>query len=183
MKKLLIFLFTMLLFITGCSCSIVSSNTPKGEVQKLFSDYNSLSSDVLVQLDSVMASENLTTSQKSKYKDVLKKQYEDLKYKIKDEVVADNTATVTVEIEVYDLRSTIDDADAYLEAHKEDFYTSGTQTVDTSKFWDYKLNKMDSTSDRVKYTIDFTLTKVEGEWQLNDLLESDRQKIHGLYEA
>lgn len=180
MKKILIFLFALLL-VTGCGCNKEASNTPKGEIQKLFSDYTSLSSDVLIQLDSVMASENLTDTQKSKYKDVLKRQYEDLKYKIKDEVVTDDKAVVTVEVEVYDLRKVINESDTYLENNKKDFYAEGTETIDTSKFWDYKLDKMYKATDRVSYTIDFSLTKIDNEWQLDDLLETDRQKIHGLY--
>ena len=180
MKKLLIFLIAIL-FVTGCGCTKTTSNTPTEEVKKLFSDYNSLNSGVLIQLDSVMSSENLTDSQKSKYKDILKKQYEDLKYQIIDEVITDNKATVTTEIAVYDLRSVITKSDEYLEEHKEDFYETDTNTVDTSKYWDYKLEQMGKTTDRVKYTIDFTLTKVDNKWVLDDLLETDRQKIHGLY--
>ena len=76
MKKLLIFLF-LLLNISGCG----ADNTPKAEVQKLFSNYNNLSSDLLIQLDTVMESENLTDAQIDKYKEVLKRQYKDLKYK------------------------------------------------------------------------------------------------------
>ena len=176
-KKLLIFLF-LLFILVGCS---KTTNTPKGEVQKLFSDYTSLSSDVLIQLGSVMASENLTESQINTYKDVIKRQYKDLKYKITDEVVTNDKAVVTTEIEVYDLRKVIDDADKYLESNKEEFYKEGTTTTDTSKFWDYKLENMKKMTDRVKYTIDFSLTKIENEWKLDDLLETDRQKIHGLY--
>ena len=140
MKKLLIFLFAFILILTGCGKN--ETNTPKGEVQKLFSDYTSLSSDVLIQLDSVMASENLTESQINTYKDVIKRQYKDLKYKITDEVVTNDKAVVTTEIEVYDLRKVIDDADKYLESNKEEFYKEGTTTTDTSKFWDYKLENM-----------------------------------------
>ena len=36
MKKLLIFLFAFILILTGCGKN--ETNTPKGEVQKLFSD-------------------------------------------------------------------------------------------------------------------------------------------------
>ena len=128
-----------------------------------------------------MASENLTESQINTYKDVIKRQYKDLKYKITDEVVTNDKAVVTTEIEVYDLRKVIDDADKYLESNKEEFYKEGTTTTDTSKFWDYKLENMKKMTDRVKYTIDFSLTKIENEWKLDDLLEIDRQKIHGLY--
>lgn len=179
MKKLLVFLIAIIFMCTGCGED--TTNTPKGEVQKLFSDYTSLSSDVLIQLDSVMAVEDLTDAQKSKYKDILKRQYEDLKYKIKDEVVSDDKAIVTVDVEVYNLRKVITDADTYLETNKKDFYKTGTKVIDTEKYWDYKLEKMKSSTDRVTYTIDFSLTKVDKEWQLDDLLESDRQKIHGLY--
>ena len=181
MKKLLIFLIAILFVITGCSCSKDTSNTPTEEVKKLFSDYNSLSSNVLIQLDSVMSSENLTDSQKSKYKDILKKQYEDLKYEIVDEVITDNKATVTTQIEVYNLRDSITKSDEYLEVHKKDFYKADTENIDTSKYWDYKLEQMGNVTDRVKYTIDFSLTKVDNKWVLDDLLETDRQKIHGLY--
>ena len=64
---------------------------------------------------------------------------------------------------------------------RTEFYKEGTTTTDTSKFWDYKLENMKKMTDRVKYTIDFSLTKIENEWKLDDLLETDRQKIHGLY--
>ena len=40
---------------------------------------------------------------------------------------------------------------------------------------------MFETEDRIKYTIDFSLTKLNNKWHLDELLETDRQKIHGLY--
>ena len=174
-KKLLIFLF-LLFILVGCS---KTTNTPKGEVQKLFSNYNSLSSDVLIQLDSVMESENLTDEQISKYKEVIKRQYEDLKYTINDEVISDDKAIVSVDIEVYDLNKVISDSDEYLKNNKDEFYVD--DKLDNNKFWDYKLDKMFDAKDRIKYTIDFSLTKLNNKWHLDELLETDRQKIHGLY--
>lgn len=174
MKKLLIFLFLILL-ITGCN----NPTSPKGEVQKLFLNYNALSSDLLVQLDTVMKTENLSDKQKSKYKDILKKQYEDLKYKINNEIISGDKAIVNVEIEVYDLKKTMDDVDKYLLEHREEFYINDSYS--NEKFWDYKLDKMENTNDRIKYTFDLSLTKIDNDWHLDQLLESDRQKIHGLY--
>jgi hypothetical protein len=174
MKKLLIFLF--LLFIVG-GCG--SDNTPKKEVQKLFSNYNNLSSDLLIQLDSVMESENLTEEQIVKYKEVLKRQYEDLKYKINDEIISQDNAVVSTEVEVYNLVKVIDDAEEYLKNNKDKFYNE--EKLDNKKFWDYKLDKMLETTERINYTVDFSLTKLDGKWTLDELLEIDRQKIHGLY--
>lgn len=174
MKKLLIFLF-LLFMISGCG----ADNTPKKEVQKLFSNYNNLSSDLLIQLDSVMESENLTEEQIVKYKEVLKRQYEDLKYKINDEVISQDNAIVSTDVEVYNLIKVLDDAEEYLKNNKDKFYNG--DKLDNEKFWDYKLDKMLNASERINYTIDFSLTKLDGKWNLDELLEMDRQKIHGLY--
>lgn len=175
MKKILIFLLFIFL-VSGCG---KNTNSPTSEVQKLFSNYNSLSSDVLIQLDSVMESENLTESQISKYKEVIKRQYEDLKYTINDEVISDDKAIVSVDIEVYNLNKVISDSDEYLKNNKDEFYVD--DKLDNNKFWDYKLDKMFKADDRIKYTIDFSLTKLNNKWHLDELLETDRQKIHGLY--
>lgn len=175
MKKILIFLLFIFL-ISGCG---KNANSPTSEVQKLFSNYNSLSSDVLIQLDSVMESENLTDEQILKYKEVIKRQYEDLKYTINEEVISDDKAIVSVDIEVYDLNKIISDSDEYLKNNKDEFYVD--DKLDNNKFWDYKLDKMFEAKDRIKYTIDFSLTKLNNKWHLDELLETDRQKIHGLY--
>ena len=173
-KKLLIFLFTIL-FITGCN----RMNKPSNEVEKLFINYNSLNSEVLIQLDSVLESENLTDVQKDKYKTILKKQYEDLKYNILNEEISNDTAVVSVEIEVYNLNKAIEGAKKYLEENKEEFYND--EELDNEKFKDYKLDSMLSMNERTNYILELTLTNIDNKWHLDDLLESDRQKIHGLY--
>lgn len=175
-KKLLIFLF-VILFITGCN----KMNKPSNEVEKLFINYNSLNSEVLIQLDSVLEIEDLTEVQKNKYKAILKKQYEDLKYTIINEEVDNDTAVVSVEVEVYDLNKVMEEANTYLEEHKEEFNTNGE--YDKEKFWNYKLDKLSNVSERTKYILELTLTKIDNKWHLDDLLESDLKKIHGLYKS
>lgn len=173
-KRLLIFLF-VLLFITGCN----KMNTPTNEVQKLFLNYTTLTSDVLFQLDSVLKTEDITDSQKEKYKEILKKQYEDLKYNVTNEVISNDNAVVSVEIEVYNLGKAIDEASKYLENHKDEFYSN--DEFSKEKYWNYKLENMFNMKERTKYNLELTLTKIDNKWHLDDLLESDRQKIHGLY--
>ncbi len=173
MKKILIFLFVLLLI----GCGEVSS--PKNEVLKLFLNYNSLSSDLLIQLDSVVNKEDLTDEEKEKFKDILKKQYEDLKYKIVDEVISGDNSVVSVEIEVYDLAKALRESDEYLNNNKELFYIDNK--FSNELFWDYKLEKMSEEKDRIRYNLDLTLTKIDKKWVLDELLESNRIKIHGLY--
>ena len=50
------------------------------------------------------------------------------------------------------------------------------------KFINYRLDRLKEVKDRVKYTIDFSLTRVDGKWQIDDIDDITRQKIHGLYE-
>ena len=46
---------------------------------------------------------------------------------------------------------------------------------------DYKISAMEKVKDTVKYTIEFTLTKTNNEWQLDPLSNTDIEKLHGIY--
>ena len=181
MKKkslLIISAFLGILFLVGCDNVM---NTPTKRVEEFLSNYQTASSDVLTQLDNTLTSEaTLNDTQKTTYKDIMKKQYQALTYTIKDEIVDGDDATVKVEIEVYDYNKSIKDADSYLLLNQSEFYDD-SGIVDNIKFMDYKLDQMNNVSDKVKYTIDFSLTKKDNAWTLNDISEIDRQKIHGIY--
>lgn len=56
-----------------------------------------------------------------------------------------------------------------------------TTDYDEDKFMDYKLSLMERVTDKIKYTIEFTLTKVNNEWKLDELSNSDIEKLHGIY--
>ena len=131
-------------------------------------------------------------------------------YEIKDETINGDNATVTAEIEVYDYYKTNKDSAEYYNNNPNEFNdNNGDQglvdkatdavkdavegakdAVDSatsdnnsdSKFIQYRLDQLTNTKDRVKYTVDFTLTKVDDKWKLNDIDDATRQKIHGLYE-
>ena len=56
-----------------------------------------------------------------------------------------------------------------------------TGNVSTTKYNDYKLEAIKNMKDRVKYTINFTLSKIDEECMVDDLTDTERLKIHGLY--
>ena len=56
---------------------------------------------------------NIIVRFKEKYKDLLEKQYQNLSYKIKDEEIEKDTATVVVEIEVLDYKTAINKVKEY----------------------------------------------------------------------
>jgi len=53
---------------------------------------------------------------------------------------------------------------------------------DDKKYADYKLDLLKSSKERVKYTIYFSLTKTNDEWVLDDLTDTEEDKILGIYE-
>lgn len=211
MKKILLCFSCIIAIVLLSGCSM--DNTPTKKVEKFLDNYKNQDETVLTQLKEMVDSDTLMDeTQKTTYSDIMKKQYKDLTYDIKDEVIDGDTATVTAEIEVYDYYKINQDAQTYYNNNPNEFKDDNNDNnnglagdivegakdaVDAvtdkaedaveavtgdSKFVEYRLGKLKDAKDRVKYTIDFTLTKVDNVWTLNDIDDTTRQKIHGLYE-
>lgn len=179
MKKLVMLLFVPFLLV-GCGQKMM--NTPTKQVEMFFANYQSLDDSVVEQLNKVANEEELFNSaQRKEYVELMKKHYQDLKYEIKDEIVDGDTATVTVEIEVKDYSKTLKDAENYLNENKSEFNNDKNE-YDESLFTTYRLEQLKKSTDKVKYTLNIYLTKVDNEWKIDDLSETDRMKINGMYE-
>lgn len=177
MKNFLLVITTVLLLV-GCESVM---NNPTKRVETFLNKYQTMDSEVLSQLDTTLNNDNtLTNEQKKEYKELMKKQYQNLTYTIKDEEVDGDTATVKVEIEVYDFNKAMTDSDNYLLENQDEFISEENE-IDNEKFMDYKISRMKNTKEKVKYTIDFTLTKENDKWMLDNIDEITRQKIHGIY--
>lgn len=181
MKKILKVMLVMVFAITlaGCSCMQKSA---KDRVEEFLDQYRNLSANVLGDLDEVVETEtDLSEEQKESYRDVLKKQYSDLKYEITNEEYDGDTAVVEAKITVYDLYKAQRDATEYLNKHRDEF-NDEEGNYDSSKFMDYRLEQMQKTTDTVEYTITFNLTKDDDDnWQITELSQEDLEKIHGIY--
>ena len=177
MKKKIFLIFSLLLLVVGCGCM---KKTAKGAVQDYLNQYKNLSANVISDMDDVIDNENLTDTQKEKYRDILKKQYQDLKYDIVSEKYDGDNATVDVKIKVYDLYKVQKDANDYLTTSGDEFKENGVFSNDL--FMDYKLDKMKKTMDTIEYNITFNVTKDDkGNYKVSDLSNTDLEKIHGVY--
>lgn len=180
MKKLL-FTILALFFLCGCSFTKNMDNTPTKRVEEFLRNYQTLSSSVLSDLNNMLFdNDSFTEEQKDTYKDIIKSNYQKLTYEIKDEMIDGDTAVVTTEIEVVDYSAILSASRIYLEEHKEEFSTNNE--IDMVKYNDYRLDLLKKANDKIKYTIDFTLTKVSDEWVIDDLTNEIRNKINGTYE-
>ena len=174
MKKILVVLL-ILFGLTGCG-----GNTAKGAVDNYMKKYRNLDSEVLVDLENLIATENLKNEQEEKYRDVLKKQYKDLSYEIVEEEYDEDVSYVTVKITVYDLYKAQSDASVYLSNNPEEFYDE-SGVYDVNRYIDYKLDKMKDMNDRIEYTIVFTVTKEDDKYIVEQPTNNDLEKIHGIY--
>ena len=199
MKKFILPLLVILL----SACTIGGAMTPRQKVSEFLDKYKNQDQNILSQLDDVINNEYSNSDHRSRYKTLMTNQYKNLEYEIKDEIVEDNNAVVEVEVTVYDYVSAIRNANEYLNSNQGEFMTSPTieitdandetskdtnntnntvtSTYDQDKFIDYKLTQMENVTNTVTYTIQFTLTKVNNEWQMDALSNADMEKIHGIY--
>ena len=180
MKKLFLGLSILIGSLTLVGCAFTRS-TAKDAVKNFLDQYKNLSSTVLTDLEDVIAGENFTDTQKEVYRDVLKKQYSDLKYEIVNETYDGDTAVVEAKITVYDLYKAQNDAASYLNEHQGEF-ADENGVYNDAKFLDYKLDQMKQMKDTVEYTINFNVVKGEDDkWQVQELTTDDLEKIHGIY--
>lgn len=206
MKKFLVICMGLLLLV-GCSDT---TNTPSKKVEDFLGKYQKQDDDVLTQLDLTLDSDTtMDENQKKEYKSLLQKQYQNLSYKITDEKIEDEKATVEVEVEVFDYKSSMDKSKAYFEEHKDELMkdnkddnkdnkdnkdndtntdnndnnnNDNNNAIDDAKAYiDYKIQELKNVEDKTTYDITFNLTKKDGEWVVDDLSDTDRQKLHGLY--
>ncbi len=175
MKKIVALLVFCFLLLTGCG-----ANTPASKVEAYLDRYNSMSDEVTTDLETKIASENLSYNNQKIYKDVLTRQYENIKYEVKDENINGDNATVRVKITVYDLYKVDKDVINYMNTYQNEFYDENN-TFSEELFNKYRLNQMLSTTDTVDYEIYFYLNKINGEWIMNSPDRTTLEKIHGMY--
>ena len=175
-------LFGISLILYGCSLGSGMDNTPTKQVEAFLNDYQTLNSNVLSELDSIVDQETMfDDDQKTEYRDILKKHYQDLTYTVKEETVNGDKATVEVEIEVNDYTKALKDAQEYKTTNSDEF-NDDNGTFNESKYSDYRLKSLKDNKDRVKYTIYFSLTKIDDKWTLDPLTDTEQNKILGIYE-
>ena len=178
MKKILMSLVALFGLV---GCTIGPANTASKAVEEYLDRYIDNADVVMSELDEYVADRTeLDDEQKNTYREILKKQYSDLKYEIEDEKYDGDTATVTVKLTVYDLYKTQKEADEYLTNNADEFKDENGN-YDEVKFTKYKLEKMKDNTDTVEYTLEIPVTKVDNAWEVEQLNNELLQKIHGIY--
>lgn len=155
--KYLKYLLIIIPIISLTACHL--ANTPTSIVEDYLTKYQKLDKDVEKQINDVVENSAIDDSDKERYKKVIEKGYQNLTYKIKDEKIDGNIATVEVQIEVLDYKKIVNNSD-----------------ITT------RIDELEKASENINYTINFELSKDDsGNWILNTPSDSDLKKIQGMY--
>ena len=156
------FFLVCIVILTGCSLN----NSPTSKVEELLGKYQGLDQSITYNYLELSGDAFISDDITDKYVDIIKKQYRNMSYEVKDESIDGDMAVVSVQIEVTDYKKIISeyDIDRNDDIHKE------------------IIDKLDKAKDRVNYTIDFNVVKDKnGNWYLDNLTEEVQQKLLGIY--
>lgn len=175
MKKIIIILITIIL----CACSLTDS--PSLKVKEYLDNFNNLNENVIEDMESAIIKENLSSSNTSIYREVLTKQYKDLKYEIVEEKINNDKSEVKVKVTVYDLYNSKLESENYMNENQNEFFND-ENIFDEEKYMKYKLDEMLKTKNTITHDITFNLTKINDEWKIDNIDREVLEKIHGLYD-
>lgn len=181
MKKYIILILTILLF-TGCDKEMSS---PTKKVEEALNNYQNLDNSIDYDLDRIIDKENnLSDENKKAYRSALERQFQNLSYKIKDEEITGDNATVEVEIEVLDYKSSYDKSKKYFLENKDEFTNDEIdegKIEELAEYITYKIKELTNVEDKVKYDVIFNLTKKDKEWVIDNIDDESLEKLLGLY--
>ena len=163
MKKLflVIFSFTMLV---GCTLG----NTPTSRVEDMLTNYQMVTDNIDISYTYLTDDNNLNQDIRDDYEEAIRKQYKNLSYEVKEEVIDGDKAIVTIEVEVMNYKNAIDKYDK--------------SSYEINKYHELVLEQIKNSKEMVTYTLDISLTKDNNDtWKLDNLTEENRDKLLGIY--
>ncbi len=162
MKKFILIIISIIVIITGCSLS----NNPNSKTEELLGKYQGLDDSIIISPSVLANDNNLNNDLEKKYSNIIKKQYQNMSYEIKDTKIDGNKAVVTTEIEVMNYKKVINNMTGSI----------------SEKYHNKLINNLKNTHEKVTYTIDFNLTKDNNEkWTIDPLTNEIENKLLGIY--
>ena len=157
---------SLVVFFLLMGCAI--DNTPVAQVEDLLGSYQRVDDNISIYPYMLTYSDSLDSDIEERYKKIIRKQYQNMSYEIKDDSVDGDTAVVKVEVKVLDFKSII-------EKYNYSDYSN-------SEYDKILVEGLEGAKEKVVYTIDFALSKNSGgEWQVDDLTTDMNHKLLGIY--
>jgi len=184
MKKIIL-LIGLFFLTTGCGFDFLKEEEEliKETVSSYITEYQDLSITVMIPLSFDMEEiDFFSESSETYYELAMKKQYQDITYKITSVSLYSESATAKVEIYTYDFISTKEAAEEYMENDGAYLLEGEEESIQKLLFENYLYQKMYEEETRIKQEIILNLSKEDGSWKVNSIDEDTLLKIRGLFE-
>lgn len=157
-------MFVAMYLLSGCDLA----NTPTSRVEDLLMDYQMLENNIPITYTELTNNIELSDDYQLEYEKLIKEQYRNLTYEIKNEEINGEIAIVTVEIEVTDYGKVINQ------------YDISNYETDT-EYHKNVLQALKNTKDKITYTIDFVASKTQNDvWEVQELDSENKEKLLGM---
>lgn len=164
MKKLLIFIIVIMLF-SGCDIA----NTPTSKVEDYLGRYQRLDNNVSLSYTQLSGSNDVNKDDRDKYQKLVEKQFRNLSYEVKEEVIDGNVAYVTVQVKVCNYSDVLDKYDVI-------------DYDDIDEYHDEVIKGLEKQKEKIVYTIIFELElNKKNKWKVSELSLEDKDKLLGIY--
>ena len=167
MKKIVVLILCLIL----CGCTKTDA---RYEVESYLNKFKNHDEAVISSLNDILDENELDSEDKELYELVMKRQYTDLEYKVKEERYNGDIADITVLIKVYDYEKSKNEA--LEEINNSSEYDSEEKKIHLV------LKKMDEENKRIEYTIEFKVNYQDDKWVLEKPDKTVLEKIHGIYD-
>lgn len=167
MKKNVVLMIVIIIvcFLTGCDLG----NTPTSRVEELLGNYQRLDQNIDISYLQLTDNQNLDQEMKNRYEKLIRKQYQNLSYEVKEEKIDGEQAVVTVQVEVMDYKST------FLKYQKNNY-----KEIEYDQLI---LDDLEKVKEKITYTIEFEVTKNSSDkWEVDSLSSVEKEKLLGIYE-
>ena len=154
MKKILILI--ILLVLTGCNDMM---NTPTKRVEELLYKYQTFNKQIEEELKTSLTNTTMTKEENDLYIKAMKRQFNNLTYEIKEELIDGNVAVVKTEVKVYNFANALN---------------SDKTTIQ-------KINTLLKETKKKTYQLTINLSNVDDIWVIDGLSEEVKLKLQGLY--
>lgn len=163
MKKTYLIIISLIILV-GCTLG----NIPTSRVEEYLTNYQMLNNNISTSYTNLTNDTNLSQDIKNRYEKAIKKQYRNLSYEVKEEIIDGDEATVTIQLKVMNYRDAFDKYNQN-EYEKNEYHT-------------LILDTLENTKEMVSYTLDITLTKDDNDnWVIDNLNQENKDKLLGIY--
>lgn len=162
MKRMLLGIIIIILF-SGCSLG----DTPTSRVEEYLSTYQRLDDNVSLSYAQLSGEEYISDELRDEYQKLIERQYKNLAYEVKEEMIDGRSASVTVQVKVFDYKKIID------KYNEEDY--------DGDDYHKFIVDKLNVQKDKITYTITIELIiNDKDEWEVVELDLDERRKLLGI---